>query len=84
MASLTFDQIVYAGHPYSRPEDGYPTCRQSGGTTWQPSIRCGHGRAAPTTWQSSVRSIRPGRGKAARVLGDWENPSQPEPPELPR
>ncbi len=24
MASLTFDGIVYNGHPYSRPEDGYP------------------------------------------------------------
>jgi zinc protease len=24
MASLTFDQIVYRDHPYSRPEDGYP------------------------------------------------------------
>ena len=24
MASLAFDELVYAGHPYSRPEDGYP------------------------------------------------------------
>ncbi len=24
MASLTFDQILYAGHPYRRPEEGYP------------------------------------------------------------
>lgn len=24
MASLAFDQLVYPGHPYSRPEDGYP------------------------------------------------------------
>ena len=24
MASLTFDQILFKGHPYSRPEDGYP------------------------------------------------------------
>ena len=23
-ASLVFDSLVYAGHPYSRPEDGYP------------------------------------------------------------
>ena len=29
MASLTFDQIVYAGHPYSRPEDGYPETVQA-------------------------------------------------------
>ena len=24
MSSLTFDQIVYAGHPYQRPDDGFP------------------------------------------------------------
>jgi zinc protease len=24
MASLIFDQILFKGHPYSRPEDGYP------------------------------------------------------------
>jgi len=24
MASLTFDQIIYAKHPYARPEDGWP------------------------------------------------------------
>lgn len=24
MASLAFDQLLFAGHPYSRPEDGYP------------------------------------------------------------
>ena len=27
VASLVFDQIVYCGHPYSRPEDGYTTNR---------------------------------------------------------
>ena len=29
MASLTFDQIVYQNHPYSRPEDGYPETVQN-------------------------------------------------------
>ena len=24
MASITFDQIVFAGHPYARPDDGWP------------------------------------------------------------
>src|SRR5574339_348529 len=24
MASMVFDQILFKGHPYSRPEDGYP------------------------------------------------------------
>ena len=24
MASITFDQIIYKGHPYARPEDGWP------------------------------------------------------------
>ena len=29
MASMTFDQIVYAGHPYRRPDDGYPETVQA-------------------------------------------------------
>lgn len=29
MASLIFDQILFKGHPYSRPEDGYPETIQS-------------------------------------------------------
>jgi zinc protease len=29
MVSLAFDQIVYRGHPYSRPEDGYPETIQA-------------------------------------------------------
>ena len=24
MASMLFDEILFNGHPYSRPEDGYP------------------------------------------------------------
>jgi zinc protease len=29
MAGLAFDQIVYAGHPYRRPDDGYPETIQA-------------------------------------------------------
>ena len=29
MAGLAFDQMVYAGHPYSRPDDGYPETIQA-------------------------------------------------------
>ena len=29
MASMAFEQIIYAGHPYRRPEDGYPETIQA-------------------------------------------------------
>ena len=29
MASMVFDQILFKGHPYSRPEDGYPETIQN-------------------------------------------------------
>jgi zinc protease len=29
MASLTFDQIIYANHPYARPDDGFPETIQA-------------------------------------------------------
>jgi zinc protease len=84
MASLTFDQIVYAGHPYSRPEDGYPETVQAIGREDLAAFHHRHYGPRGLTI-AVVGAIDPAQAveKAARVLGDWENPSQPEPPELP-
>jgi zinc protease len=84
LASIAFDEMVYAGHPYSRPEDGFPETIRS--------IRCEdlasfhekhfgpHGMVI-----SIVGGVEPERAvdSVTQFLGDWENPTQPEPPVLP-
>ncbi len=84
MASLAFDEIVYAGHPYSRPEDGYPETIRL--------ITCAHLADFHRIHfgpRGMVISIV-GGVEAERVvdsvmhfLGDWVNPGQPDEPELP-
>jgi zinc protease len=84
MASMAFDEIVYAGHPYSRPEDGFvETVRAISiadlaayhqhnlGPRRMVIVVVGAVEAAQVVEQVS------------RILGDWQNPAQPEPPELP-
>jgi zinc protease len=84
MASLTFDQIIYDGHPYSRPEDGYPETIQAITPAHLDEYHRQHygprqmvivvvGAVDPS---SAVDQI-------AQVLGSWQNPQQPEPPTLP-
>jgi zinc protease len=84
MASLAFDRLVYAGHPYSRPEDGYPETIQS--ITRSDLVdfhQQGYGPHALII--SLVGSIEPLLvvEKVARVLGDWRNPQQLASPALP-
>ena len=84
MVSLAFDQIVYRGHPYSRPEDGYPETIQA--ITQADLVdfhrRCYGPRGMVLVIVGAVEA-RQAVEKAARLLGDWHNPSQPAPPALP-
>ncbi len=84
MASLTFDQMVYANHPYSRPEDGYPETVQNISRDDLVAFHETHygprgmvmaiiGAVDP---QEAVNCVR-------QTFGDWENPSQPVTPQLP-
>ena len=81
MASLAFDDIVYAGHPYRRPEDGYPETVQAIRRDDLADFHQAHygprgmvlgvvGAVAP---QAAVERV-------AHWLGDWENPRRPSPP----
>jgi zinc protease len=84
MASLTFDQLVYAGHPYSRPEDGYPATIQA--ITREDLVSFHRRYYGPQGMVIVVvGAIPPGEvvEKVARSLGAWENPEQLKPPELP-
>jgi zinc protease len=84
MASMAFDKIIFAGHPYSRPDDGYPKTVKA--------IRCDDlaefrrktfGPRGMTI--AVVGAVEAGFvvDQVARVLGDWQNPDQPSIPELP-
>ncbi len=84
VASLTFDDLVYAGHPYSRPEDGYPeTIRAIN----REDLVSFHERYFGPRGMviSIVGGVEPQRAINAveRYLGDWKNPTQPDSPDLP-
>ena len=84
MASLAFDQLVYAGHPYSRPEDGYIETIRA--ITREDLIAFHARHFGPKDMVIAFAgAIDPQEAvdKVAQVLGDWKNPDQPEPPELP-
>jgi len=84
VASLAFDELVYAGHPYSRPEDGYPETIRA--ITRQDLVSFQKKYFGPRGMVISiVGGVEPERAveSVARYLGDWENPAQPEPPGLP-
>lgn len=84
MASLTFDQILFAGHPYSRPEDGYPETIQA---ITRKHLQDFHARhyGPQGLVISIVGAIGPDEvvNQVERVMGDWSNPDQPQLPELP-
>jgi zinc protease len=84
MASLAFDQIIYVDHPYARPEDGYPetiqSIRREDLIEFHRKYYGGRGMV-----MSIVGAIQPLEGVelVTRMLGDWDNPGQPIPLELP-
>jgi len=84
MASMAFDQIVFAGHPYARPDDGHPeTVRAIKLEDLREFHRKHYGPKGMTI--AIVGAIKPGSAvdQVAGVLGSWKNPSQPEQPALP-
>jgi zinc protease len=84
MASLTFDQIVFKGHPYARPDDGWPETIQA--ITRDDLADFHHTHYGPRGLVLAiVGAVEPKTiaGQVAEVLGDWTNPSQPELPALP-
>jgi zinc protease len=84
MASLTFDQIVFDGHPYARPDDGWPETIQA--ITRDDLEDFHHLHYGPHGLVLAiVGSVDPKAiaGQVSKVLGDWTNPSQEELPALP-
>ena len=84
MASLTFDQIVFKDHPYARPDDGWPeTIQAIRGEDLDDFHRLHYGPRGLVIAVVGAVEPKAVAGQVARVLGDWDNPSQPELPGLP-
>ncbi len=84
MASLAFDRQVYAGHPYSRPEEGYPETIQA---IQREDLAEFHRKYYGPTGMvlTIVGAVEPQLAveRAAHYLGDWQNPDQPAESSLP-
>ena len=84
MASMLFDEIVYVNHPYRRPSDGYPETIAA--ITRQDLIDFHARNYGPRGMVVGVvGAVDPEYAfqRVSAVLGDWENPQQPEPLGLP-
>jgi zinc protease len=84
MASLTFDQILFAGHPYARPDDGWP---ETISAIRRKDLIAFHRRTYGCRGLivAVAGAIEPQRAvdEVQKALGDWQNPEQPDPPTLP-
>ncbi len=85
MASLTFDKLIYAGHPYSRSDEGEPATIRS---ITRDDLLSFHQqtygpRGMVLTIVGSVDPIRAVE-KVAQIFGDWDNPTQPDIATLPK
>jgi len=79
MASLLFDQIVYEGHPYSNPGDGYPETIMA---IKEEDLVDFHARHYGPDGMVIVvvGAVSPDLAidRITETLGDWSNPRQPE------
>jgi zinc protease len=84
MASLTFDKLIYAGHPYSRSDEGEPATIRS--ITREDLLAFHQQTYGPRGMVLTiVGGVDPAQAveKIAGVFGDWTNPAQPEIATLP-
>jgi len=84
MADITFDEILYRGHPYGRSEDGNPDTIKA--ITRSDLVKYHQRCFGPRGMAIAVvGAVEPKRAVdlVQRALGDWRNPDQPEVPSLP-
>ncbi|HVN14325.1 MAG TPA: pitrilysin family protein [Anaerolineales bacterium] len=84
MADLVFDQILFDGHPYSRPSDGWPETIKA--ITREDLIDFHRSYFGPRGLVIAiVGGIEPKQAVAEvqRVLGSWQVDGQKDAPELP-
>lgn len=84
MASLTFDELVYPEHPYGRVEEGHPETVSA--ITRKDLVDFHQAHYGPKGMVLAiVGGINPAQvvEQVSAVLGEWQNPDQPQIPELP-
>jgi zinc protease len=84
MADLTFDEILYRGHPYARSEDGNPITIKA--ITRADLVKFHQRTFGPSRMTVAiVGAVEPKRAVdlVNRALGAWKNPHQPDEPILP-
>jgi zinc protease len=84
VASLTFDKLVYEGHPYSRSDEGEPHTIRA--ITRDDLLAFHEQTYGPRGMVLTVvGSVEPARvvEKAAQIFGNWDNARQPEIAALP-
>jgi len=84
MADITFDQIVFEGHPYARPDDGWPETIAA--ITREDMIDFHRRTFGPQNFVIAVvGGLDPQSAveKVQAALGDWKNKNQIERPEVP-
>lgn len=73
-ASLTFEEIIYAGHPYSRPEDGYQqtiaNITQNDLVDFHHNYYSPQGMVIAVVGEIDRESVR---DEVDKRLGDWRN-----------
>jgi zinc protease len=84
MANLKFDEILFSGHPYGRPEDGFP---ETISAITREDVLAFHSRQYGPDGMVIVvvGAVEPGRVHELlqRSLGTLRNPEQPPTPEMP-
>ena len=81
---MEFDKLVYPGHPYERPDEGYIHTVRALSIEDMRQFHVQH--YGPYKMSLTiVGGIEPQVAieKVAAALGDWSNPHQPDQPELP-
>ena len=84
MASMVFDQILFKGHPYSRPEDGHPETIRN--ITRGDVVKFHRENYGPRGLVIAiVGAVKPGEAvrQVKRALGGWQVKGQKDAPELP-
>ncbi len=84
MSDLVFNEILFEGHPFSRPEDGWPHTIQ---TIMRKDLQDFHRRTFGPRGMviTIVGAVEPEKAVefVQRALGGWKNPAQVEQLEIP-